>query len=484
MSFVEREKALRVLMGFNPWWTTGRVPKESAKPIKRLAFYDVKRIIQHQSLRRVALLSGARRVGKTTILYQLIEDLLAQGAPPTSILYVSFDHPVLRFCSIGELLDIFQHDVALEHTSLYLFFDEAQYAADWDKWVKTLYDQHPNFRMVVTGSASPVLTAKATESGVGRWTTVRIPTLSFYEYVELKQLGEKPVLSGSVKPTALHRRSGPELAALMRKLYGLEKHFNRYLLMGGFPEIALSNDLTFAQRIMREDIVDKVLKRDMTALFGVRNVAELEKVFLYLCFHSGGIVVQDTIAREIGISRSTAASYLELLVQANLIYLSNPAEIGGKKVLKARPKVYLADAAIRNAVLLLGQEVLTDPEEMGILAETAVFKHVHAFYYPERPAVGYYRHPKTGKEVDIVVSFPAGKILIEVKYREDAAIAPGEAVVELAQDKDTAGAIIVTKRSTDFGALDYGTNVPLVKIPAFAFLYLLGHAEREALSGP
>ncbi|MBE0467325.1 MAG: ATP-binding protein [Candidatus Desulforudis sp.] len=483
MSFIEREKVLRVLMGFNPWWVTGKVSREHMKPIKRLAFQEVKQIMHHRSLRRVALLSGARRVGKTTIIYQLVEDLLAGGTPPSSILFVSFDHPVLKFCSIGELLEIFQQSIGLERETLYLFFDEAQYAADWDKWVKTLYDQNPRFRIVVTGSASPVLAAKSTESGVGRWTTIRIPTLSFFEYAELKQLKNKPELTGPIQPIALHQSSERDFAALMRKLYGLEKHFTRYLLMGGFPEIALSDDLTFAQQVMREDIVDKVLKRDMTALFGVRNVAELEKVFLYLCFHSGGIIVQDTIAKEIGVSRSTAANYLELLVQANLVYVSNPAEIGGKKVLKARPKVYLADAAIRNAVLLLGQEVLADPVEMGLLVETAVFKHVHAYFYPQRPTVGYYRHPRTQKDVDIVVSFPVGRILIEVKYREDTATGSGEAIVDLARDKDTSGAIVVTKRSTDFGVLEHATNVPVVKIPAFAFLYLLGYAEREAILG-
>jgi predicted AAA+ superfamily ATPase len=482
MGFIDREKVLRVLMGFNPWWVTGEVARENRKPVRRLAFYEARKILSHKSLRRVVLLSGARRVGKTTVLYQLIENLLAAGTPSNSILYVSFDHPVLKFYTMGELLALFQETIALEDERLHLFFDEVQYTADWDKWVKTLYDQHPYYQIVATGSASPILAAKATESGVGRWVSVRVPTLSFYEYVELKQLKETPSLAGVTKPTELHRKSKQELATLMRALYVLEKHFGRYLLVGGFPEIALTGDIAFAQRLMREDIVDKVLKRDMTALFGVRNVAELEKVFLYLCFHSGGIIVQDTIAKEIGVSRPTAANYLELLIQANLIYISNPVEIGGKKLLKARPKVYLADAAIRNAVLLLGNEVLTDPDEMGVLVETSVFKHIHSFYYPERPAVGYYRDPKTQKEIDIVVSFPVGKILIEVKYREDAAIRPDEAIVDLARDKETR-AIIVTKRSSDFGVLEYDTRFPMVKIPAFAFLYLLGHAERKAVTG-
>lgn len=108
----------------------------------------------------------------------------------------------------------------------------------------------------------------------------------------------------------------------------------------------MSDDVGYAQKIIREDVVDKVLKRDMVSLFSIRNVAELEQIFLYLCLVSGNIVVLDTIAKEIGVSRATVANYVTFLEQANLIYVSQPTDRTGKKVLKARPKIYLADAAI------------------------------------------------------------------------------------------------------------------------------------------
>ncbi|MGB9792568.1 MAG: ATP-binding protein, partial [Thermacetogeniaceae bacterium] len=259
---------------------------------------------------------------------------------------------------------------------------------------------------------------------------------------------------------------------------GLQRHFHRYLLIGGFPELALSDDTSFAQRILREDVADKVLKRDLTALFGTRNVNDLEKIFLYLCLHSGGIVVQEAIAKELQVSRQTVANYLTLLEQSNLVYISDPVEIGGKKILKGKPKVYIADAALRNAVLLLDESVLSDPEEMGIIVETAVFKHVASFYYPILPKIGYYRGKGTNKEIDIVVALPKGRILIEVKYREDTSLRRTDAIVELADLPDTVGAILVTKNADDYGVLPFKTRVPIVKIPAFAFLYLLGHAER------
>jgi predicted AAA+ superfamily ATPase len=477
MTIINREKLLKVLYTFNTWWITGRVPRDATKPVKRFAYDETIKILHHSTIRRAIVLSGARRVGKTTILYQVIEDLLDRGVPAKQILYVSFDHPILKFCTIEEVLDVYEENVSGSSEDLYFIFDEIHYTSNWDLWMKHLYDQRKTCKVVATGSASPILAAKATESGVGRWSVIKVPTLSFYEYCKLVEAATRPKLDVNLKPSTLINLSSAKLEELLRSMAGLQKYFHRYLLLGGFPEIALSDDAPFAQRVLREDVVDKVLKRDLIVLFGVRNIAELEKIFLYLCIHSGGLIAIDTIAKEIGIARSTVANYLNLLAAANLIYISNPVEIGGKKVLKAKPKVYIADAAIRNAVLLL-DEVLTDPNEMGIVVETTVFKHVVAFYYKQQTKVGYYRQVgNSEKEVDVVVDYPMGRILIEVKYREDSSIGEKEAIVELANSEHTAAVMVITKNLEDYGILDKQTKVPIMKIPAFAFLYLLGHAE-------
>jgi len=60
-------------------------------------------------------------------------------------------------------------------------------------------------------------------------------------------------------------------------------------------------------------------------------VAEFEKIFLYLCMTSSNILVQDTIAKEVGVTRQTISNYIELLEQANLIYSSRPLDLSGKK---------------------------------------------------------------------------------------------------------------------------------------------------------
>jgi predicted AAA+ superfamily ATPase len=155
--------------------------------------------------------------------------------------------------------------------------------------------------------------------------------------------------------------------------------------------------------------------------------------------------------------------------------------MAGRKVLKARPKIYIADAAIRNAVLM-DDSVLTDPEEMGKMVETAVYKHVAAFYYQKATRVGYWRGGKKEKEIDIVVDYLNIKnILIEVKYREHAPVADNDAICELCGE--ASAAIIVTKSANDYGLHQTQNGKTLLRIPAFAFLYLLGHAERHGYKG-
>ena len=268
----------------------------------------------------------------------------------------------------------------------------------------------------------------------------------------------------------------------MLQLSKIQNYFNRYLQVGGFPELALADNDILAQQVMREDVVDKVLKRDLPSLYNIRNATELERIFLYLCNVSSEIVSIDAIAKELsGVSRPTVENYIQYLESANLIYQSWPVDMEGKKVLKARPKIYIADAAIRNAVLM-DESLLTDPEEMGKIVETAVYKHVAAFYYQQATSVGYYRGGRKNKEIDIVVDYPSTKnILIEVKYREGAPIADDDAIVQYCDD--AAIAIIVTKTADDYGVHNTPSGNKMLRIPAFAFLYLLGHAEKNGYQG-
>jgi len=478
MAITTKDGILKVLKAFNPWWISGNINPLLAKEYKRFAYYEAMNQLKNDDIRRAVILSGARRVGKTTIQYQMIETLLKEGVSPKRIIFISMDHPMLKLSGLNEILESYHENICADQ-NVYYFFDEIQYAAEWDKWLKTIYDMQPETKIIATGSASPVLIKGSEESGTGRWTVLSIPTLSFYEYCALIGIGGME-LDKNIKITNFTKFPRKKQTETMLKLDGLQLHLNRYLQIGGFPELAVADNDIQAQQILREDVVDKVLKRDLPAIYKIRNVTELERIFLYLCNLSSNIVSLNAITKELdGVSRITVENYIQYLESANLIYQSMPVELAGKKVLKARPKIYIADAAIRNAVLM-DEGILSNPEEMGKIVETAVYKHVKAFYYQRATKIGYYRGGEGTKGIDVVVDYPKIKnILIEVKYRENASVSDKDAICQLAGEGEAA--IVVTKNAADYGACRASNGAELTRIPAFAFLYLLGHAEQTAI---
>lgn len=480
MAITSKDGILKVLTAYNPWWRTGVVNPKMTKTYKRFAFHEAMKRLNETNIRRTVVLTGTRRVGKTTIQYQMIDALLKEGVSPQKIVFISMDHPMLKLSQFQEVLECYHENIYADQ-DVYYFFDEIQYASDWDRWLKIIYDNQPDTKVVATGSASPALMKGSRESGAGRWSVIQVPTLSFYEYCELLEL-DRPDIPENLKATDLLFKTQIERTQIMMQLSKVQNHFMRYLQVGGFPELALADNDLMAQQIMREDVVDKVLKRDLPSLYNIRNATELERIFLYLCNVSSEIISIDAITKELnGVSRTTVENYIQYLESANLIYQSWPVDMAGKKILKARPKVYIADAAIRNAVLM-DETIMTDPIGMGKVVETAVYKHVTAFYYKFATSVGYFRGGRKNKEIDVVVDYPKIKnILIEVKYREGAPIADDDAIVEFCDE--ASAAIIITKTPNDFGVHNAPNGKELLRIPAFAFLYLLGNAEKHGYQG-
>ena len=484
MAIVSNEQVIKVLRQYNPWWRNPDMVKEESKPQKRLAYYEAMKMLKHKTIRRFTVLSGARRVGKTTIMYQMIENLVEEGVNPKNILYVSFDNPIVKMINVETVLSIYESLYPLEDTK-YVFMDEIQYTEHWELWMKVIYDSRKDIRLTATGSSSPILEKGSTDSGTGRWSVLKIPTMSFYEYCCLLKI-EESTIPDSVKLTSLVKMSNSEIGDIMSRFSTLEGHFNRYLMIGGFPELVLSDDDDYAQRMLREDVVDKVIKRDVLTLFNIRSPLLMEKLFLYLCMNSTDIFSITTAAKELeNTSVSTIEGYLEALEMSNLIYISKPMDVGSKGALKGRPKIYVADAAIRNAVLMI-EDVLSDEKELGAMIETCVYKHIVSFYQGSTAQIGYFRKAKDNqKEVDVVIELPREKILCEVKYRNNSHIPATDAIVELCSDEKSkvTHAFLITKSMEDYGITKHETAVPIMRVPAIAFLYLLGKAEADGQNG-
>jgi uncharacterized protein len=461
-----------VLRQYNPWWDGSRIP--DLPPWRRAVFRELVSWAESPPGHRALLLSGARQVGKTTLFLQCIEALIAKGVPPNNILYATFDHPLLKLIGLDGLLQLWREFEPAREGPEYLFLDEIQIAKDWQVWIKHQVDFEKRRRIAATGSATP-LVAEGQESGVGRWQTLRIATLSFYEYLQIKKipLPEIPPLSSLAQ---LFSWQKPEFIRVGSQSRPLTALFHEYLLRGGFPQTAQVENISLAQKLLREDIVDKVLKRDMTAFFGVRRVVELEQVFLYLCLHDGGQLDLVGLCKNLQLKRPTVANFIDLLEASHLIHRLMPFGYG-KEILRGRPKIYLADAAISPSVLLKGKGLLEDSASLGRAVETAFFKHVFTRYYQQSVGFSYW-NGKKDHEVDIVADLGKRLVPFEVKYRNShTGMGELKGLREFCATRKVQKAYVITREASDFEVLRDESGSEFLKIPAPLACYWLGRSE-------
>jgi predicted AAA+ superfamily ATPase len=463
-----------VLGQFNPWWrgeTINDLPQW-----RRAAWHELQRWVVHPPAPRAILLSGTRQIGKTTMLLQSVSALLASSVPPANILYATFDHPLFKLAGIDAVIEAWRQREPRADGPEYLFLDEAQFIRDWGTWIKHQVDFSRSRRIIFTGSAMPLLEAEQ-ESGVGRWHAIRLTTLSFYEYLQIRNV-RLPKLPSVNSLTELFDLTSGALLGIQESAQPYVAHFHEYLVRGGFPQTAQVESITQAQRLLREDIIDKVLKRDMTALFGVRRILDLEQTFLYLCMHDGGLLDMPGLCGNLEVKRPTAQHFIELLEATHLIYRLQPFGYG-KEVLRSKYKIYLADAAISPAVLLKGKSVLDDAVALGIATETAVFKHLFARYYSRQVKFTYWRG-KQDHEVDLVAELGELLIPFEVKYRaEHTGTRRLKGLFELFKNKRVDRGYVITKALSDFGRLstDEKPASRIMRIPAPLLCYWMGEAE-------
>src|SRR5262245_15934815 len=109
-----------------------------------MAYQNSKKLLEDATLRRAVHLSGPRRVGKTTILLQLVEALLGEGRDSPSLVYLSIDHPILKLLTLPEVLRLYHENIYPEGKPVVLLLDEVQYEENWELELKQLID-HKRF---------------------------------------------------------------------------------------------------------------------------------------------------------------------------------------------------------------------------------------------------------------------------------------------------------------------------------------------------
>ena len=466
---ISQSDLIPVLTSFNPWW---RGQRFSLPDWHRAAFKELYDWTMNPPAPRAVFLSGARQVGKTTLILQLIQRMIFQeGIPAGSILYATMDHPLLKLAGLELVLKTWSSLDTTEYNPQYVFIDEIQCIKDWDTWVKFQVDFNKNIRIIFTGSALPIKNLSS-ESGVGRWHTCKITTLSFYEYIKIKNIE----ITNTIQLQSLldlFSLSNTDFIKISTDTENYIGYFYDYLFRGGFPQTALISDITEAQKLIREDIIDKVLKRDMTAFYGVRHVLDLETVFLYLCMHDDDIIDMKTLCDNLEIKRPTAQSYIELLESAYLLTKLQPLGYG-KDILRGKFKVYLNDASLSPAVLLKGRDFIYDTGFLGKCVESTIFKHLTQRNYNQSIHFNYWKNHKK-QEVDFIASVNNSCIPFEVKYRENHTEKrdfPG--LVDFFKQKSPPHGYIITKNASDIGRVSWG---PIMKIPAHLFCWWMGEHE-------
>lgn len=477
---IRKDELITALSQFNPWWRGESIP--DLPEWKRAVFKELLNWVAYPPTSRAVMLSGARQVGKTTLLLQTIDYLLKNKVSPANILYATFDHPLLKLAGIDAVLEAWRERIPKADGLEFLFLDEVQFVRDYGTWIKHQVDFSKNRRIVFTGSAIP-LVKSGSESGVGRWHTIGLSTLSFYEYLHIKKV-KIPDIAPLKSLRELFDWPSHEILQTAEIFKPYVGQFHEYLLRGGFPQTAQVESITQSQRLVREDIIDKVLKRDMTAIFGVRRILELEHLFLYLCMHGSGLLEMKSLCQNLSLPKPTVQHFIDLLEATHLIYRLLPYGYG-KEILRASYKIYLADPAIAPAVLLKSKALLEDPDALGVASETAVFKHLYASYYPQNVRFSYWRGSKD-KEVDLIAEIGGELVPFEVKYRSETTSERNlKGLFELCRQKGLNKAYIVTKNMTDFGLLKSHSDIPgtrFMQIPASLFCYWLGKLELSDLA--
>ena len=409
-------------------------------------------------------------------ILQAIQKLIDSGVPPANILYATFDHPICKLGGLNAVLEAWRELEPKADGPEYLFLDGAQFIKDIGTWVKHQVDFFKSKKIVFTGSATPLLHTDQ-ESGVGRWHTLRISTLSFYEYLQIKKIN-LPNISTIPAISNLFDCASNEFYRMSEAATALIGHFHEYLIRGGFPQTVLIESITQSQRLLREDIIDKVLKRDMTALFGVRRIIELEQLFIFLCMHDGGMQDTQTISKELGIAKQTVQNFIDLFESTYLIYRLPPFGYG-KEVLRGKNKLYLGDPAIAPAVLMKGKSILEDARALSQCVETAIIGHLWSHFSSHQARFSYWRNQKE-KEVDLIVEMGETIIPFAVKYQSQKVQSrdiPG--LIDLCSHKPSIlHGYIITKDPHDIGLLqEKSLQKTYMKIPACLFCYWLGASE-------
>lgn len=352
----------------NPWWKTIDIDPYFDQMPHRAYYPHFESLCTDLSVKRSVILMGPRRVGKTVMLYHLVKSLLLKKINPRRILFITVENPIYNNLSLEILFSYGRQAVGApyEFDNWYVIFDEIQYLREWDVHLKSLMESYRNTRFIVSGSAAAALKYKSTESGAGRFTDFMLPPLTFYEFISMQQLDhlvQKSEMSYGDSRIQYHKT--PDIKEL-------NNQFVNYINYGGYPEAIFSESIrNNPERFIRNDVIDKVLLRDLPGLYGISNVQELNSLFTTIAYNSAQEFSIETLCNQSGTPKNTIKKYLDYLEAAFLIKIVKRLNQNGKRFQRDNFfKIYLTNPSLRSALF---SPIQAMDEAMGAMTETAIF---------------------------------------------------------------------------------------------------------------
>lgn len=338
----------------------------------------------------IVLLTGARQVGKTTLLRQLSQEGRS---------YVTLDDPLV--------LSLAKEDPALfmQRFPPPVLIDEIQYAPELLPYIKLAADRHGRPGLFwLTGSQQFHLMAGVSESLAGRVAVLHLLGLAHAEL-----LGEGPTATPFVPtPDEMIRRSSRRRPLTLRELY-------RLIWRGSLPAIALNEAME--RDLFYSSYVQTYLQRDVRALARVGDELAFLRFLRATAARSAQLLNLADLARDADVAPNTARHWLSILQSAEIVYLLEPYHTNVTQRLIKAPKLYFLDTGLAAYLTAWASpETLEAGAMSGAFLETwIVVELLKSYWHAGRQPPFYYYRDKDQREIDLLLIQDGVAYPLEIK---------------------------------------------------------------------
>lgn len=333
--------------------------------------------------KQILVITGMRRVGKTTLIKHLFGELTTKNK-----MYYSFEDTLTRKKFSDDNYENLKRMLEGEGINfkekVYIFIDEIQFLPKITSVIKYFYDEY-DVKFVVTGSSSYYLKNRFTESLSGRKFVVELYPLTFNEFLVFKDVKRE-------ENVPFDKKSALNLEIYETKFGGLYEEYMKY---GGFPDVVLNPNTDFKKEILK-DIINSYFQIDVTTVADFDDIGKLRDLLILLTQRVGQKINISNIGNVLKINRAKVYEYLELLKSTYVIHTVSQNSGVDNKV-SADDKFYFSDTGVANTLSDIA---------IGNIFENSVFMNLVYDY-----DLTYYQ-TKSGGEIDFVLNKKLG---LEVK---------------------------------------------------------------------